>query len=316
MKLALGTVQFGLDYGISNQAGRPSFSEIKKILTTANAHDIDTLDTASAYGESEQVLGRALTDINTEQHFHIVTKIPRLSNTKTSSTTAAIPTTPSTTLKNTSIREYFDSSLKHLQVRKIDALMFHHADDLLTDKGASYFQQAIELKQQGLVNKIGVSVYQPHQLEAIMESFNIDIVQLPFNCLDQRFTQRNIQEQLAKQNVEVHVRSLFLQGLLLMPLVEVSPYFQPYLIQIQQFHTLCQQLNCQPLTLALAFIHTNTFINKAVIGCCSNEQLTQIIDHYQQAKALADSLSNETIEQLNLLACSDEGLINPSFWLA
>ena len=308
MKLALGTVQFGLDYGISNQAGKPSFCEIVRILNTAYEYSIDTLDTASAYGDSELVLGKMLretsTASSTEQSFNIVTKIPHLSNTTPSKTTSC----------TTSISEYFDNSLKHLQTRKIDALMFHNANDLLTNEGASYFQQATDLKRQGLVKKIGVSVYQPQQLETIMERFKLDIVQVPFNYLDQRFSQPAIQENLAKQHIEVHVRSLFLQGLLLMPLERLNDYFQPYLRQIQRFHALCKQLKCQPLTLALALIHTNDFIDKAVVGCCSNEQLIQIINHYQRAKVLVDSLTNETFEQLSLLACSDEALINPSLW--
>ena len=310
IKLALGTVQFGLDYGISNQTGKPAVFEIENILNTAYEHGIDTLDTASAYGDSEQVLGKILSKTSTastiEPPFNIVTKIPHLSSTTASKKTSC--TTP--------ISEYFENSLQHLQTPKIDALMFHNGDDLLTDKGARYFQQASDLKQQGRVKKIGVSVYQPQQLETIMHSFKLDIVQVPFNCLDQRFAQRAIQNELVKQNIEVHVRSLFLQGLLLMPLENLSHYFQPYLGHIKRFHALCEKLKCQPLTLALALIHTQTFIDKAVIGCCSNDQLIQIIKHYQQAKKVVAALTNEALEQLTLLACEDEALINPSLWPA
>jgi aryl-alcohol dehydrogenase-like predicted oxidoreductase len=128
--------------------------------------------------------------------------------------------------------------------------------------------------------------------------------------MDQRFTNTELRQQLQTKKIEVHVRSVFLQGLLLMPLPELAPYFQPFHPQLNSFHALCKQLNCQALTLALSIIHQNPFINKAVIGCCSTQQLEQIIEHYYLAKKLSKTHKNAIAQ----LSCSNEALINPSNW--
>lgn len=177
LKLALGTVQFGLDYGISNLQGKIPLAEVDDILSAAKRYGINTLDTAAAYGESEQVLGR----LNASKDFSLVTKIPSLSKI------------------NITIPEVVKESLTRLKSKKLNALMFHDADDLLAVNGADLYQQAILLKQQGLVDKLGVSVYHPKQLLNVMDKCDIDIVQFPVNCLDQRFIHANITNQLTKK---------------------------------------------------------------------------------------------------------------------
>lgn len=113
-----------------------------------------------------------------------------------------------------------------------------------------------------------------------------------------------------KKNIEVHVRSLFLQGLLLLPLEQLAPYFQKYKTQLTLFHRKCEELQCHPLTLALSIIHVTPFIDKAVVGCCSKIQLDQIVEHYY----LAENLSLKNIDHIKVLASDDQCLINPSFW--
>jgi aryl-alcohol dehydrogenase-like predicted oxidoreductase len=288
MKLALGTVQFGIDYGISNRQGKVVLHEVENILSLARAHGITTLDTAAAYGDSEQAIGT----LNASSGFSIVTKIPTLA--KVTST----------------ISDLLEISLAHLKTKQIQALMFHSAKDLLGAKGEHYYQQASILKQQGKINQLGVSVYNPKQLNKLMQKFDLDIVQVPLNCMDQRFTNTELRQQLQTKKIEVHVRSVFLQGLLLIPLPELAPYFQPFHPQLNSFHALCKQLNCQALTLALLIIHQNPFINKAVIGCCSTQQLEQIIEHYYLAKKLSKTHNNAIAQ----ISCSNEALINPSNW--
>ena len=288
MKLALGTVQFGLNYGISNQQGKVAASEVNAILETAMRHGITTLDTAAAYGDSEDVLGQ----LKAGNNFALVTKIPSLAN------------------ESLSIKSIFANSLSRLKTKDLQALMFHDASDLYGVLGQQHYSSVNALKLQKKINQIGVSVYSPQQLVDIISSYSIDIVQLPLNCLDQRFIQPKLQQQLISKNIEVHVRSIFLQGLLLMPIDKLTEYFQPFKHFLTNFSTLCEQLNCQPLTLALSIIHATSFINKAVVGCCSVQQLEQIITHYHLAKKLVVGHK----ELLAQLACNDEALINPSNW--
>ncbi|MEW6989362.1 aldo/keto reductase [Colwelliaceae bacterium 6441] len=290
MKLALGTVQFGLNYGITNVKGKVSVAEVEKILALAKNIGITTLDTAAAYGESESVLG----ELNAGNNFTIVTKIPELST------------------QSLSIADIVDNSLTRLGCKKIDALLFHHADDLTSSQAHEYYHQAAQLKEQGVINKLGISVYQPEQVVNICQRFNIDIVQLPMNWLDQRFVKNEIKNVLL--TTEVHVRSLFLQGILLADIEDLPAYFLPFKEKINSFHQYCHALHCQPLTLALALIHQQQFIDKAVIGCCSVTQLEQIAEHY----LLAQQLINQNTEKMQhigqKLASNNEALITPSLW--
>ena len=308
MKLALGTVQFGLDYGISNSQGKIALAEINNILTSAKSHGITTLDTATAYGDSETILGQ----LQAEENFALVTKIPSLASLPLSS---ELLTSPSLALQSKctqaiSIDDIVEGSLSRLKTKQLKGLMFHSADDLLGSLGHQHFTDAKALKAQKKIKQLGVSVYSPKQLTDILASYKIDIVQFPLSCLDQRFIQPSLQQRLLSNGIEVHVRSLFLQGLILMPVDDLSQYFQPYKHILMRFKSLCDRLNCQPLTLALSIIHANPFIDKAVIGCCSVRQLDQIVEHYHLAKQL-DVEHKELVAEL---AYNDEALINPSNW--
>lgn len=291
MKLALGTVQFGLNYGVTNTIGKVDESEVIHILALAKSLGIKTLDCASVYGSSEKILG----SIDASKHFDIVTKVPRLCEEFD---------------PNYSVEHYLQQSLTQLRAQKIYALMFHDADDLLSPHAKINYQQIKDIKKRHLIKKFGVSVYNPYQLESILDDFDLDIIQIPLNCLDQRFLHKSVKQRLASQKIEVHARSLFLQGILLMPFEKLSEYFQPFRAELLKFHNLYQNLNCHPLTLALSIIHENELVDKVVVGCCSAAQLAQIAEHYH----LAETLLINQGEQLMDLACDKESLINPSLW--
>ncbi|MDT0602856.1 aldo/keto reductase [Thalassotalea castellviae] len=293
MKLALGCVQFGLAYGVTNKMGQVPLTEIEKILACAKQVGINTLDTAAAYGNSEQILGQlALTN-----SFDIVTKIPTLSNGDTQS-----------------IHEIVTESLAKLNVQCLKALMFHNADDLLTSNGSLYYQGAKQFKADQTIAQLGISVYHVQQLSTLLNQFSFDIVQLPANWLDQRFLTTKLLNQLSNKHIEVHARSLFLQGILIQPFEELPDYFLPFKAWIMAFHALCQRCNCQPLTLALALIHLHPMIDKAVVGCCSLQQLEEIIEHYQKAEQLTHQY-HELLTRVGANIASDEQeLINPSLW--
>jgi aryl-alcohol dehydrogenase-like predicted oxidoreductase len=293
MKLALGCVQFGLPYGVTNKMGQVPITEIEKILACAKQVGITTLDTAAAYGNSEEILGQiALKDC-----FDIVTKVPALSNGDPQD-----------------IHGIVTDSFAKLKVKQLKALMFHHADDLLTSNGPLYYEAAKQFVTNHTISQLGVSVYHVQQLTRLLAQFSFDVVQLPANWLDQRFLTPKVYRQLATKSIEVHARSLFLQGILLQPLEDLPDYFLPFKSWIAAFHSLCLRCHCQPLTLALALVHLHPMIDKAVVGCCSLQQLEEIIEHYQKAEQLTHQ-NHELLTRVGAKIASDEQkLINPSLW--
>jgi aryl-alcohol dehydrogenase-like predicted oxidoreductase len=291
MKLALGTVQFGLDYGVSNKQGKVLTDEIERILLLAKQAGIDTLDTASAYGCSEQELG----DLGASSHFNIVTKLPVMQP-------GHQPDERQQTVKN-----HIEQSLQRLNTKTLNGVMFHDVHDLLSPNGAELYKQLQTEKHLKRVSKIGVSVYTPEQLIKCAKQLNLDIVQLPLNCLDQRFLSKEIQVLCAEKKIEVHCRSIFLQGLLLLANEgKLAPYFQPLKHYLTSFWQLAKKLNVTPLQLALAFVEKQQFISKFVVGCCSANELDQIIEAYHAAKNLSFNFTE--------LACNDEQLIIPANW--
>lgn len=298
MKLALGTVQFGLDYGVSNQQGQVSKHHVEEILNTAKSLGIDTLDCAGAYGNSEQILG----ELKANEHFKLISKVPPL------------------TAEDESIIPFVEKTLKHLQCHHIETLLFHQADNLLTHSHKlKLFSELSLLKKQNTVNNIGVSVYSPEQFIAISREYSIDTAQVPINLFDQRFLTNDIRDICKKEHITLHARSLFLQGLLLIDKADIPTYFSPYQDKLNAFSLLAKHLSCSKLTLALALLVSdqltnekesyNTVIEKIIVGVCNTQQLTEIVSAYQSAKAL-----NITRDELELLADKRLAFITPSLW--
>ncbi|MCO6354231.1 aldo/keto reductase [Pseudoalteromonas shioyasakiensis] len=288
MKLALGTVQFGLNYGVTNTQGQVLQSEVNSILDLAKQANIKLLDTASAYGESESALGKysGLVD------FNLVTKIPKMEQ------------------ESRTIAQIAKQSLSKMHHQPLHAILFHDANDLLSPNADYFFSQALKLKNDGICKKIGVSVYTPEQMFAITERYPIELVQIPFNCFDQRFAEKACQNIYKRYNIEVHARSLFLQGTLLCKQYDLPSYFTQFKPAYDNFHELCEALNCQPMTLALAAPQQLEFIDHAILGVCSALQLKQILQNYSASQQLA-KLSTE---QLKKLQFEDLRLINPANW--
>ena len=203
MKLALGTVQFGTNYGIhsvdTKQQEKVNYNEVVDIINYARNHDISLLDTAPSYGNSEKVLG----NLNTH-NFKIVTKTRHFNQT--------VITNKEVDLLNDDLGQ----SLKSLKHESLYGLLVHNVDDLLKPGADKLFNQLMYFRQQGLVSKIGVSVYTEDKIQNIVDKFDIDLIQLPFNIIDRRLIDGGILKMLKKLGIEVHARSIFLQGLLLM----------------------------------------------------------------------------------------------------
>ncbi|MDF1795447.1 MAG: aldo/keto reductase [Coxiellaceae bacterium] len=288
MKLALGTAQFGFNYGISNTKGEVPRSEILQILNTAKNVGIDFLDTAAAYGNSEQQLGQ----IEESRTFRIITKLPSIGKNKYS-------------LKL--IEQGFLTSLQKLNRENIYCLLLHDANDLLSKCGNEVYNLLIKLKSENLVTKIGVSTYSPMQLNKIISKFKIDLVQLPINLFDQRFALDGMLEKLKMKGIEIHARSIFLQGLLLMQREKACMTFPLHKKFLAHYHDILHSSNKSPISAALSLIKEIPEIDKAVIGVTSKDELNEIICTYKSINTLPKNL-------LNLFKTAPQQLIDPREW--
>lgn len=287
-RLGLGTVQWGLDYGIANVAGRPADAEISAMLEMAAAAGIDTLDTAHAYGEAQAVLGRLKAR---RGGFRIVTK-------------TAVPL-PGADAAAAAVRGFADS-LAVLGEDAVYALMAHRGGALLEADGHLLWAAMVAERAAGRVERIGVSVYAPEELAAILERYEPDIVQLPYNIYDQRFALSGLLDRLAARGVEVHTRSAFLQGVLAMPAEALPPHFAAIAGHHRRLHAAAAAAGCTPVEAALAFCLNDARIARVVIGCETATQLEGILS--------AAAVKSEATINFAAFALSDESIILPTHW--
>jgi aryl-alcohol dehydrogenase-like predicted oxidoreductase len=284
MKLALGTVQFGLSYGIANKAGRVSEHAVADIINIARAADIKILDTAAAYGDSEKVLG-----INGVEDFNVISKLPpRLDHNED---------------MERWVVDSIKSSLANLGCRRLYGVLMHRPLDLLEVGGSRIWQALVEIREAGLVDKIGASVYGPDDLDSL-EGFDFDLVQAPMNILDRRLKNSGWLERLHSKGTEVHVRSAFLQGLLLMPKTVRPRYFDAWSNLLADYDDWVEQQELTPLEACMGFLNGIPELDHVVIGVDSVGQLEEIL-------SASDGIELSVPRSIQ---SDDVNLINPSLW--
>ena len=285
MKLALGTVQFGLNYGISNQGGQVSREDAKGILALARMHGIDILDTAIGYGESESRLG----DVGVAD-FKVITKLPSLPE-----------NTPNV---EKWVFDQIQGSLQRLGVKSLYAVLLHRSEQLVGNTGNALAQSLKSLKVTGVVQKIGVSIYAPSELDRIMDTCLIDIVQAPFNLIDQRLQTSGWLQRLHDSGVEVHARSAFLQGLLLIKPSLIPKKFKQWLPLFNDYHHWLSTNQVSAAGACVGFVQSFPQIVRVVVGVDDLEQLQQLIVASKiDFRGNWPQISND-----------NELLINPSNW--
>lgn len=284
MKVALGTVQFGLEYGVANSSGRVSESTAKDILSLAREMGVDTLDTAAAYGTSEEVLGRTGVDA-----FKVVSKV--------------LPGTEQIDRPASWVKHSIDQSLSNLGCDSLYGLLLHRPLDLLQPNGHEFYEALVDIKRQGLAEKIGISVYGPDDLDKLA-AFDFDLVQAPMNILDRRLKNSGWLEKLSKKGTEIHIRSAFLQGLLLMPAAQRPEYFKPWRNLLTEYDAWVAGQQLTPLQACLGYLNGHPEINKIVVGVDTAEQLREIVSTVKTPIPTVP----ENIQT------SDLNLINPGLW--
>lgn len=283
-RLALGTVQFGLSYGIANQQGKINSVSATEILEYAYTHGIDTLDTAIAYGDSEQCLGSVGV-----KSWKVVSKLPKMPE-----------KTPD--IINW-VKQKVLGSLNRLRLPKLYGLLLHHPEQLLSIEGKYLYDALVLLKEEKLVDKIGISIYSFNELEFILSQFDFDLFQCPFNILDRNLIDSKWLYRLKDLGSEVHVRSVFLQGLLLMNTQNRPSRFNRWQPLWEHWDEWLKSTNISALDACLNYVSSYPEISKVVIGVDSLCQLREILNIRETNLQFPDCLS-----------CNDLDLIYPSNW--
>ena len=285
-KLALGSANFGLDYGLANNFGKISENELAEILSAADGAGVEIIDTAQAYGDSEARLGAWCDDYS----FKIVTKIgvdleyDCLGN---------------------NIRGLVEQSCKRLNQKRLYAVLLHRPEVLLGNKGSAIIRELQSLKDLNIVSKIGISIYSPDILGEISNLFQFDIVQAPFNIIDQQLLLSGWSDKLKESGVEIHTRSVFLQGLLLMQKPSLPKYFNDNWPDLfRSWYRFLSNNRADALNIALQFVLSQGWIDKIVVG----------VDSVSQLRALVDIEKSSLSLDFPLIRCDNPKLINPSKW--
>jgi len=287
MNVALGSVQFGLNYGLTNSSGKVSFSEVKKIINFALTKNIQIIDTAMSYGDSEHILGRVGVS-----KFDLITKISNTQNSDFHS--------------YQNFKSQVNNSINHLKVSRLYGLLFHNALDILTSKGERIYNHCINLKEEGLIENIGISIYDPDELEKIdLDKYKINIVQGPLNLFDDRISSSGWLKKLNSRNIKFHARSVFLQGLLLQKKINRDMYFNQWEKHFSKYDDFVKNSGYSELTLAINYIFSHKEVDQIIIGVQNLEQLIQVVNIFENPI---------NINFPNFLSINDKKLINPSLW--
>jgi len=281
-KICLGTAQFGLDYGINNTRGKIPKNEVFKILEYALQNGIEFIDTAYAYGDSEKVLGDFIKNNPNGKKFKIISKIPNVEN----------------------IDKAIEETFTNLSVDKLYGYLVHNFNSFL--ENTKIFDTLLSLKHMGKVEKIGFSLYYPEEYYKIKD-LEIDILQIPYSIFDQRFC--NFFEEFKDKKIEVHARSVFLQGLIFKKPEELKGKFSKLKDKLLYINFLSKELDIPLNAIFLNFVLMNENLDKVVIGVDSLENLKENIDSLKFHKDIVKIFS-KIIE----LRETDEEIIIPTKW--
>tara|TARA_B100000242_G_C43027072_1_gene478265 strand:- start:314 stop:1213 length:900 start_codon:yes stop_codon:yes gene_type:complete len=273
-KLCLGTAQFGLNYGITNLNGKPRIKEIDLIIENALKNNIFHFDTANAYGDSERILGNKLNN----KHVKFITKFN--SGVKNSFSKEAI----------SKLDKNFELTLKSLKTNNIDSLLLHDAKDMTKRNNHLLLNWLHRLRSKGKVNRVGISIYEETDLENIPLN-EIEIVQMPVSIYDQRLLKNSFINKLLENNISIHVRSIFLQGLLLQNSKKWPKHInESFLNHHISYEKELSSKSINFMDAALSFIKNLKFPELVIFGVTNNSELKTIIESWNCKKSINNKL--------------------------
>ena len=278
-KISLGTVQFGLEYGINNTKGQTKIDEVAKILKRCKEVGIMHIDTAAVYGSAENVLGEVIQSEGLFDSFHITTKFK-------------VDGINSLSLST-------QESLQKLRLEKLHCQMFHSYQDLKNTE---------DFIKPDSVDKIGVSVYTNEELLDAIKNSQIRVIQCPFNLLDNDSIRGETLKMAKEKGIEIQVRSAFLQGLFFMKRTTVPRSLRELKSPLEELDNICAENEISMSHLALGYCLSKDYIDKVVIGVDSLEQLDLNIE------AMKTPLPNPIIEEIDKIKVTNQALLNPTNW--
>ena len=285
MKLGLGTAQFGLNYGVANTTGQIDAEVAAAILERARSLGVGVLDTAIAYGDSETVLGAIGTT-----GFDIVTKLPGHAEDEVD--------------LGAWVDTQIAQSFGRLGVDSVYGLVLHRPEQLLAARGEKLYSALLRLKSNGRVSKVGISIYDPEELDALASQFDFDLVQAPMSIIDRRLVTSGWADRLKTDGVEIHTRSAFLQGLLLMPKQARPAKFAPWVTIWDEWERWLAACNLTPTEGCIRYVSAVAQVDRVIVGVDSVAQLDEI------AGAMGAPLND--LPDFSYLA--DQRLLNPALW--
>ena len=284
-KIIIGTAQFGLDYGIANSKGKMKTNEIKKIIKYARTNYIKNIDTAHAYGDSEQRLGNVGI-----KNFNVIVKLP-----------ATNPTQP----YDQWVKKSIHSSFKKLKINKADTVLVHNAKFLLNTKmGKKIYEELKKFKNKNIIKNIGVSIYSINDLKNIIKKFPMDVVLISLNIFDQRILNKKIINTLKRKNIKIYTRSTFLQGLLLMSKNKIPAKFNRWKKKFDMWFRELEDKKVSAYDACLDFVMKNKDVDKTLIG----------IDDFKQFKEIFKDKPKININYKKFNSNKINKLINPAKW--
>ncbi len=295
MKLCLGTVQFGMDYGIQG-AHQQSYEKIDEIIDYAIKHGVRVFDSASAYGEAEEILG----------HFFRRNEVQKKGIKVVSKLAAGL-------FDNADKDEWAEiavsnaqQSLDNLSVDTLEAYLFHNASYIYEPYAVNALY---EVKKKGLCRRVGASIYSPEEAMKVLEYREIDAIQIPYNVFDQRLDACGFFMKARERNVQVYARSTLLQGLVMMDPRDLPKGMKFAKGYLEDFESICRKYQISKLKAAVSFVEKQEGIDYIVFGVDSLEQLKEYL--YMQNETKPD----ETIEEIRLRYNTvEERLVNPTMW--
>lgn len=285
-KIILGTVQFGLDYGINNSNGKISSEESLRILKYAYESGIKVLDTSEKYGNAHEIIGRFHIN-NPKNKFKIITKFP-----------------PNELIDDLNLK--VEDYLNDLMVDSLECLMFHSFNSYINNK--NIIENLKILKKSKKIKKIGVSIYTNKEMESLINHNEVNVIQIPFNLLDNFNSRGKLIEKAVENNIEIHARSVYLQGLFFKPINKVDDFFNPIKDSLNFIKKLAEKEKISIGNLALNYVISQSLISKVLIGVDSLKQLNENLNYI---KYNLNEFSKNNIKKIKI---SDEKILNPSKW--
>lgn len=292
-RMMLGTVQFGLDYGIANRAGKPSYELAREIIQLAVESGVNCLDTAAAYGDSEQVISRALSELNLRDKVTVISKVPKAPEARMSQAEAEVYVT-----------ESIEGSLQRLEMDILPLVLLHSESDL------DYLETLGKCRDLGIVKHVGVSVESPAGAMRAVTSGIAEAVQIPLNVLDKRFLESGVLAEAKKRNVAIFTRSVYLQGLLLMPEADIHPDLKDVIPVRRQLEDIAKEHQMSMAELAMRSMLNCDGVTSVLVGVDSVEQLRENVAIFQRG-ALCEKVRTRIDKAVPLLP---ESILNPRFW--